>query len=109
MGNHIVRINGTLGGALIDFQNARIQLKLGDETSTMELFDDPASAQAIRALFQRTDGGVAYGRPDERPGAGGSVRRQLGLQLGSDRGIFASLPAAGAAAGVWWQTVVNAK
>lgn len=67
MGNHIVRINGTLGGALIDFQNARIQLKLGDETSTMELFDDPASAQAIRALFQRTDGGVAYGRPDERP------------------------------------------
>ena len=57
----------TLGGALIDFQNARIQLKLGDETSTMELFDDPASAQAIRALFQRTDGGVAYGRPDERP------------------------------------------
>lgn len=69
IGNHIIRINGTLGGALIDFQNARIQLKLGDETSTMELFDDPASAQAIRDLFARTDGGVAYGNPEQRPPA----------------------------------------
>lgn len=67
MGNHFIRINGTKAGAVIDFKRAEIRIINDAGESHLPLFEDEESGAAIRELFARTDGGISYGSPEERP------------------------------------------
>lgn len=67
LGNHLIRINGSRAGAVIDFKQAVIRISDGNGERELPLFRDEASAAAIRELFMRTDGGISYGKPSERP------------------------------------------
>lgn len=67
IGNHMVRVNGSLAGAAIDFQTAQVRILRDGEEEVIPLFDDGESALAIKRLFQQTDGGISYGLPGERP------------------------------------------
>lgn len=66
-GNHMIRVNGSLAGAVIDFQAAQIRIFRDEGEERLSLFEDEESETAIRQLFQRTDGGISYGNPGERP------------------------------------------
>lgn len=81
VGNHFIRINGSLSGAVIDFKEAVVRIVNGQGSRELPLFGDQASTDAIRALFARTDGGIAYGSPSERPPEYilNSLRRELKL------------------------------
>lgn len=83
-GNHLIRINGSLAGAVIDFKEAVVRIGDGQGKRELPLFGDEASAEAIRALFARTDGGIAYGSPSERPPEYilVSLRKELALFCG---------------------------
>lgn len=67
MGNHFIRINGTKAGALIDFKHANVHVVSDEGETEFPLFEDEKSAEAICELFARTDGGISYGSPKERP------------------------------------------
>ncbi|MDO5350510.1 MAG: Gfo/Idh/MocA family oxidoreductase [Lachnospiraceae bacterium] len=67
VGNHVIRINGSRLGAVIDFKEAEVCLVDDQGKRRLPLFQDDGSAEAIKALFRRTDGGISYGSPQERP------------------------------------------
>lgn len=67
LGDHFIRINASEAGVLIDFKNASVFVHKDDDIEEFPLFSDEKSAEAIRLLFARTDGGIAYGNPDQRP------------------------------------------
>lgn len=67
MGNHFIRINGTKAGAVIDFKHANVRVVNDEGEMVIPLFEDEKSAAAICELFARTDGGISYGSPEERP------------------------------------------
>lgn len=67
VGNHFIRINGSRAGAVIDFKEAKIRLVNDQGERHLPLFQDAGSAEAIKALFACTDGGISYGSPKERP------------------------------------------
>ncbi len=87
-GSHMVRVNGILAGAVIDFQTARIRITGDEGEEIIPLFQDEESEEAIRKLFQRTDGGIAYGSPGERPPQYilTALRKELDLFLQAIRG-----------------------
>ncbi|NMA64664.1 MAG: Gfo/Idh/MocA family oxidoreductase [Clostridiaceae bacterium] len=68
MGNHFIRINGTKASALISFPEAKIKiLHENKEIEEIPLFSDEKSAKAIFELFSKTDGGIHYAKPGDRP------------------------------------------
>lgn len=67
VGNHFIRINGTKAGAVIDFKRAEVRVISDAGETQFPLFEDEKSARAICELFARTDGGISYGSPEERP------------------------------------------
>ena len=67
VGNHFIRINGTKAGAVIDFKHAEVRVVSDAGETVFPLFEDEKSAAAICELFARTDGGISYGSPEERP------------------------------------------
>lgn len=67
VGNHFIRINGNRAGAVIDFQCAKVTINSDEGVRVLPLFEDEKSAEAICRLFARTDGGISYGTPGERP------------------------------------------
>ena len=65
-GEHLMKINGDSGAIFLD--NKRSSIAIMDARGAVRqlpLFDDTASNESMVALFRRTDGGVAYGRPGE--------------------------------------------
>lgn len=67
MGNHLIRVNGSKAGAVIDFKKAVIYISDKDGRRELPLFRDEASTAAVFELFARTDGAISYGNPSERP------------------------------------------
>lgn len=65
--NHIVRVNGSKMGALIDFGTATVTIKTDNETTCYPLFDDEASQKSILKLFEASDAGIIYGNASTRP------------------------------------------
>lgn len=82
MGNHFIRINGSKAGALISFPEAKIKiLHENGETEEIPLFSDEESAKAIFELFSKTDGGIHYAKPGDRPPAYIQVSLREELEL----------------------------
>ncbi len=65
--NHIIRINGTKKGALIDFSTASVSVKSDEGVQQFPLFDDKECQDSILGLFKKTDAGIAYGSASQRP------------------------------------------
>lgn len=81
IGNHLIRINGSKMGAVIDFKQSEVRLVDDVGTRVISLFEDEQSDRAMKELFARTDGGISYGKPDERPPQYilASLRREMQL------------------------------
>jgi predicted dehydrogenase len=68
IGNHFIRINGTKASALVSFPDARIIIvQESGEKEELPLFSSEESAKAIFELFSKTDGGIHYAKPGDRP------------------------------------------
>ncbi len=67
MSNHIIRVNGSKKGALIDFSLAKVTVKSDDGVKEFPLFSDEDSQNSILGLFKKADAGIVYGSPDNRP------------------------------------------
>ena len=52
---------------MIDFKRAEVRVISDAGETQFPLFEDEKSARAICELFARTDGGISYGSPEERP------------------------------------------
>lgn len=69
IGEHFLKINGTLAGVRMSFKDNTLTIYRQDGAQTVPMFTDEASAAELLELFQKTDGGIAYGKPSERPPA----------------------------------------
>ena len=67
VGNHFIRINGTKAGAVIDFKHAEVRVVSDAGKRSSRCLKMRRAAGAICELFARTDGGISYGSPEERP------------------------------------------
>ena len=65
-GEHLMKINGASGAILLDNKQSAISvMNVEGAIRQFPLFDDNASNESMIALFQRSDGGVVYGRPGQ--------------------------------------------
>ncbi len=67
MSNHIIRINGTAKGALINFADASVTIKDDNETVVLPLFNDKDCQDSILGLFKKADAGIIHGKAGTRP------------------------------------------
>ncbi|PWL42404.1 MAG: gfo/Idh/MocA family oxidoreductase [Clostridiales bacterium] len=69
IGEHFLKINGTLGGVQMSFKDNTLTVYRQDGVETIPMFTDEASAADLSKLFKKTDGGIAYGKPTDKPPA----------------------------------------
>ena len=65
--NHLLRINGTKQGALIDFSTSCVTIYSDNGSEKTDLFNDEASNTSLSNLFIKSDAGIVYGNPNTRP------------------------------------------